>query len=184
MTWSVKTLRRSILPALTALALLAAPAGASTDGNGTRAISSRAGLERSIVSEINAVRTRNGLRPLVNSRSLATAARSHSRDMARIGFFAHESPGGKPFDQRIRRYYRSAGYRSWRAGENLLWASPDIEAGRAVKLWLQSPSHRRILLSPNWREIGLSAVHTMSGPRVFDGLEVTIVTANFGARLR
>ena len=104
--------------------------------------------------------------------------------MARAGFFAHESQNGKSFGERVRRFYRTAGFRSWRAGENLLWASPDIDAKRAVELWLESPGHRRVLLTPAWREIGLSAVHTASAPRVFDGLEVTIVTADFGVRVR
>ncbi|HEU0302974.1 MAG TPA: CAP domain-containing protein [Gaiellaceae bacterium] len=166
------------------LVAIVAPAGASTDGNGNRGISSRAALERSIVSEINALRTSRGLRPLVISKSLASVARSHSRHMARVGYFAHVTPSGVDFAQRVRRHYRTAGFRSWRAGENLLWASPDVEAGRAVELWLESPSHRRVLLAPAWREIGLSAVHTAAAPRVFAGLEVTIVTADFGARLK
>ena len=91
---------------------------------------------------------------------------------------------GASFGQRVSRFYGTAGFRSWRAGENLLWASPDIDAKRAVEMWLESPGHRRILLTPAWREIGLSAVHTASAPRAFDGLEVTIVTADFGARVR
>ena len=104
--------------------------------------------------------------------------------MARAGFFAHDSANGASFGERVRRYYRLSGFRSWRAGENLLWASPDINAERAVEMWLESPGHRRILLTPAWREIGLSAVHTASAPRAFNGLEVTIVTADFGARVR
>jgi uncharacterized protein YkwD len=104
--------------------------------------------------------------------------------MARKGFFAHESQNGTPFGKRVARYYRASGFRSWRAGENLLWASPDIGAKRAVQMWLKSPGHRRIIFTAAWREIGLSAVHTASAPREFDGLEVTIVTADFGARVR
>jgi uncharacterized protein YkwD len=170
--------------ALGAIIILAAPAGASPEGNGNRALSSRSALERSIVGEINALRSDHGLRPLVVSRSLAMAARSHSHDMARAGYFTHESRDGQPFYERVRRYYGSAGYRMWRTGENLLWASPDVGAARAVEMWIQSPSHRHILLTAAWREIGLSAVHTVSGPRVFDGLEVTIVTADFGVRTK
>jgi uncharacterized protein YkwD len=163
---------------------LAAPAGASTDGTGTREISSRTALARGIVSEINALRAERGLSRLVVSSQLANAARTHSRSMARTGFFAHESANGAPFSERVERYYRSSGFRSWRAGENLLWASPDVDAKRAVEMWLESPGHRRILLTPAWHEIGLSAVHTESAPHAFDGLEVTIVTADFGVRVR
>ena len=104
--------------------------------------------------------------------------------MARAGFFAHESQNGASFGERVRRHYGASGFRSWRAGENLLWASPDIDAKRAVEMWLESPGHRRVLLTPAWREIGLSAVHTASAPRVYEGLEVTIVTADFGVRVR
>jgi uncharacterized protein YkwD len=180
----VSQLRLLVVIASMALITIAAPAGASTDRSGTREISSRAALGRGIVNEINALRARRGLPRLVVSASLVKVARRHSLDMARTGFFAHESPNRGAFSDRVRRDYRSAGYRWWRAGENLLWASPDIDARKAVEMWLQSPGHRRILLTRDWREIGLSAVHTISAPRVFEGLEVTIVTADFGARFR
>ena len=177
-------LRTTLLGILVALVAAVAPAAAVTDGSGTRELSSRAALGRGIVSEINALRAKRGLPHLVVSAPLATAARTHSRRMALAGFFAHESENGTPVGDRVRRYYRSAGFRSWRAGENLLWASPDIDAKRAVEMWLDSPAHRHILLTAAWREIGLSAVHTASAPRAYNGLEVTIVTADFGARVR
>jgi uncharacterized protein YkwD len=175
---------RLLVCALAALTAAAAPVGASTDGGGTREISSRAALGRGIAHEINALRAKHGLPRLVVSIPLAKAAHRHSLDMARAGFFSHKSPSRGSFRERVKRDYRTAGYRSWRAGENLLWASPDIDARKAVEMWVASPGHRRILLTPGWREIGLSAVHTASAPRVFEGLEVTIVTADFGARLK
>jgi uncharacterized protein YkwD len=49
-------------------------------------------------------------------------------------------------------------------------------------MWLNSPPHRKILLTPRWREVGLSAVHTASAPGVYRGLEVTVLTADFGTR--
>lgn len=101
-----------------------------------------------------------------------------------MGYFAHDSASGSTFTQRVRRFYTPSGYRSWRAGENLLWASPDVAAKPALELWLKSPEHRKILFASGWREIGVSAAHTPAGPHVFDGLAVTIVTANFGARIR
>jgi uncharacterized protein YkwD len=180
----VSRLRLVFVGALSALAIVAAPAGAGNGGDGVRSVSGRASLNRAILVEINALRTSRGLRPLVSSASLADAARSHSFEMARKGYFAHESASGGTFAQRVRRYYTSSGYRSWRAGENLLWASPDVGAKRALELWRKSPAHRKILFAPGWREIGVSAVHTSAGPRVYKGLAVTIVTANFGARIR
>jgi uncharacterized protein YkwD len=176
--------RKILVGALVTLVATVAPAAATTDGGGSREISTRAALGREIVGEINAIRARNGLPRLVVSPQLSSAARTHSWNMARAGFFSHESANGSSFGQRVRRYYRAAGFRSWRAGENILWASPDIDAERAVGMWLESPGHRRIILTSAWREIGLSAVHTPSAPNEFNGLEVTIVTADFGARVR
>jgi uncharacterized protein YkwD len=169
---------------MSALIVVAAPAGAGTGNGGARSVSGRASLDHAILLEINALRASRGLRPLVASAPLTDAARSHSFEMARAGYFAHESASGGTFTQRIQRFYPSSGYRSWRAGENLLWASPDVSAKRALGLWRQSPAHRKILFTPAWREVGIAAVHTASGPRVFDGLAVTIITANFGARVR
>jgi uncharacterized protein YkwD len=104
--------------------------------------------------------------------------------MALAGYFSHTTLDGQDFGSRVRRFYGSRGYRTWRAGENLLWASPEVDADRALQMWLDSPAHRRILLTREWREIGLSAVHTASGRRAYEGMEVTIVTADFGSRIR
>ena len=177
-------LRLFFAGALSALIVAAATAGAGTGSDGKRSISGRASLDHAFIAELNTLGASRGLQPLGPSASLKGAARSHSFEMARAGYFAHESANGGTFAQRIQRFYGPSGYRSWRAGENLLWASPDVDARRALELWRQSPEHRKILFKPAWREIGVSAVHTSSGPRVFNGLAVTIVTANFGARIR
>ena len=180
----VTRLRLALIGAVVAVAVLAAPAGAGNGSDGTRALASRAALEHSIVGEINALRASRGLPRLSVSKPLALAARSHSRDMALTGYFSHTSRNGQAFDQRVRHYYGSRGYRTWRAGENLLWASPEVDADRAVQMWIDSPAHKRILLTRGYREIGLSAVHMVAGRGSYAGMEVTIVTADFGARFR
>ena len=162
----------------------ATSAGAGTRQDQVRELAARVGLARAILTDVNTVRARNGLRPVRPSVALGAAAKRHSFAMARKGFFAHESLDGSVFWKRIKRFYASADFKSWRVGETLLWASPDIEPAEAVQLWLRSPTHRTILLSPNWREIGLSAVHASSAPGAYGGREVTIVTADFGARTR
>jgi uncharacterized protein YkwD len=45
-----------------------------------------------------------------------------------------------------------------------------------------SPPHRENLLSREWREIGIAAIHFSSAPGEYEGRPVTIVTADFGAR--
>jgi hypothetical protein len=49
-------------------------------------------------------------------------------------------------------------------------------------MWLNSPPHKKNLLTARWREVGLSAVHVLSAPGTFGSREVTIVTADFGVR--
>jgi uncharacterized protein YkwD len=52
----------------------------------------------------------------------------------------------------------------------------------AVRMWMKSPGHRENILTARWREIGLSAVHATAAPGTFRGLDVTIVTTDFGVR--
>jgi uncharacterized protein YkwD len=161
----------------------AAPAGALTERSG-RQITAVNALESQVLTDLNALRAKRGLRPLRMSRHLTAAANKHSLEMARRGYFSHDSANGGSFWSRVQRFYRSSGYRSWTVGENLLWSSPDVDRASALRMWMESPGHRANLLSKSWREIGLSAVHVTSAPGVFGGMEVTIVTADFGSRSR
>ena len=102
--------------------------------------------------------------------------------MAQRGYFSHDSANGTSFDKRIARFYSLSGKHYWSVGENLLWSSPDVSASSALDMWLNSPEHKKILLTARWREVGLSAVHMISAPGTYGGREVTIVTADFGVR--
>jgi uncharacterized protein YkwD len=138
-------------------------------------------LEKALVIEVNAVRVGHGLRPLAPSAQLSAAAVAHTRSMAATGLFQHDSADGSPFHVRVRRFYDTRGG-SWSVGENLAYGGAPLAAKRAVQLWLQSPSHRRNLLSATWREIGMGAVVARRAPGAFRGHTVVIVTADFGRR--
>jgi uncharacterized protein YkwD len=139
-------------------------------------------LGHEVLGAVNAFRVAHHLVPLRESPRLARAARQHSREMARVGYFAHESADGSAFWRRIERYYGSRGYLYWTVGENLLWAAPGVTATSAMKMWIASPEHLRNLLTPQWRRIGVSVVHVRGAPGVYHGLDITIVTTDFGAR--
>lgn len=139
-------------------------------------------LEPRIVAAINSERRSRGLKPLRVSRQLSAAAERHARSMARLGFFAHESADGTPWDERILRTYKVKGYSRWTVGENLLWRSPDVTPVEALEMWMSSPDHRRVLLTAAFREVGLSVVRAEDAPAVFRNLDVTIVVADFGVR--
>jgi len=164
--------------AVVGLWVVASPAGASPQHR-TASLST---LEHGVLADINDLRKQHGLAPLRLSASLSAAARQHSSEMAARGYFSHNSANGGSFDKRIARYYPISRSHYWSVGENLLWSSPDVDAGGALEMWWNSPEHRKNMLTARWREIGLSAVHVASAPGTYGGREVTIVTTDFGVR--
>lgn len=116
---------------------------------------------------MNRVRVAHGLRPLSYVGKLRAAARTHSADMMRRGYFAHGS-----FGRRLNGF----GVHARVVGENLAWGTgvygtpPTI-----VQEWLASPEHRANLLRPGFRWIGVgSAVGRFVGRS-----GATVVTADF-----
>ena len=173
----------AVVTLLAVLALLAAGSSGATAATApTTTIAAADGLETQVLDALNAVRRFHGLAPLRLAQPLAAAADSHSRTMGRFGFFSHDSRDGSDFSQRVKRFYRPGRTGGWSVGENLLWASPTIGAAAALKMWMGSPGHRKNILSPRWREIGLSAVSVSRAPGVYGGRDVTIITTDFGAR--
>jgi uncharacterized protein YkwD len=159
-----------------------APARTNVPQQTNRIKSALAVLEEGVIGRINGIRRSRGLRPLRHNRRLSAAADFHSRDMARRGYFEHDSANGTAFWRRIERFYPSRGFRSWTVGENLLWGSDRYGPTFAVREWMHSPPHRENILSRDWREIGIGAVTVASAPGEYGGRSVTILTADFGAR--
>ena len=174
---AARTIGAAIAVALAAVA--GVPAASAAPRVPTVSLSS---LESSVLVDINVFRAQHHLAPLRLSSELTRAARAHSGQMAADGYFAHDSADGSAFWKRIQSFYGSSRWHSWSVGENLLWSSPDVDAGGALKLWLASPEHRKNLMRPAWREIGVSAVHAAHASGAYGGREVTIVTTDFGVR--
>ena len=171
------------LPALVLAVLATVTIAPSAQASPSRVTTAREpGIEQAIVERINAVRAANGLRPLTMVAALRTAAASHSKTMAELGFFEHASNDGTPFWKRLLRTYGTSGYGSWSVGENLLWHSARIDAAAAVKNWMKSPAHRRNILSPVFRDVGVGVVWATSAPGAFGGRDALVATCDFGAR--
>jgi uncharacterized protein YkwD len=162
------------------LALLVAPAAAPAGPRATHVAPTS--LESGVLRQLNAIRVQHGLVALKVSAALTDSAAAHTRQMEQDGYFAHDSADGTSFWKRIRQWYGENGFRYWSVGENLLWSAPDVGAPEALRLWMDSPEHRANILDPNWREIGVAALHVASAPGAYKGLEVTIVTTDFGVR--
>jgi uncharacterized protein YkwD len=146
-------------------------------------VSTSPDLARSLLAEVNRARRANGLRPLAYSARLAAAATAHSKVLATAGMFTHDWPTtGQLFSSWIRGFYPARGYREWSAGENLLWASPGFTPASAIQQWLDSPTHRRVLLTKSWRELGIGVVSLARAPGAYGGRDVQIAAAEFGLR--
>ncbi|MDX6427099.1 MAG: hypothetical protein QOD52_2504 [Gaiellaceae bacterium] len=176
----VRRAKTVIAVALVALVgALAAPAAHSGQAANSVALSS---LESGVLSDLNRIRAQHGLQPVKISARLTASAAQHSKEMGADGYFEHSSHDGTEFWKRIDRWYGQNGYGYWSVGENLLWSSPNVDPAGALQLWMNSPEHRANILSPRWREIGISAVHFAAAPGTYKGLEVTIITTDFGVR--
>jgi uncharacterized protein YkwD len=174
-------MRRSARYAILAMIALAVVAPATVSAKS--AVQREVTLEQSLLRQVNQVRVDHGLRPLALSPRLKAAASFQSRALLVQGVFDHNSAAGGSFGDRLRRFYPVGGARTWNVGENLLWGSDGIDAGSAVKLWLDSPEHRKIMLDPIWREFGIGAFATPSAPGVYASAgAVVVVTIDFGVR--
>ncbi len=112
--------------------------------------------EQQVVELVNQRRAENNLPPLKRVVALDYAARYHAKDMMDENYFEHNSYDRQngalvaacSWDTRIDHFYTS-NY----LGENIAagYASP----ATAMTGWMESDGHRKNILSPNYREIGV-----------------------------
>jgi uncharacterized protein YkwD len=103
---------------------------------------------------LNAERGERSLPALRREGRLELASQRHSEDMVTRRFFDHDNPDGADPQARM----RAAGYASGNAftGENIAWATgPAASPAEIVRLWMNSPPHRKDILQPGFVEIGL-----------------------------
>lgn len=115
------------------------------------------GAMRDFATVLNRERDICGLRPLKLEEKLSDACKGHSADMARLGFFAHESPVPEkktPWDRA-----RLAGFTGAASGENIYMGSTNPQS--AYDGWFGSDGHRHIMFSggPNVLGVGISGSH-------------------------
>lgn len=119
----------------------------------------------------NQKREEKGLSPLVLSPELSQAAAQKANHMFAHNYWAHVAPDGTtPWV-----FIKNSGYEYLYAGENLargFTTSPDV-----VEAWMESPTHRENMLSPNYTDIGFAV---SSGS--LTGAETVLVVEMFGKK--
>jgi uncharacterized protein YkwD len=131
--------------------------------------------ERAIIRGINHQRAKHGLAPVLASARLARAADYHSWEMLDANYFAHTSRDGGSFDERVRRYVNKRAL-----GEALAYLGGGCGRGsahRIVRMWMNSPPHRAILLSSTYRRVGIGKRVGSLGSR-----KTCMVTADFSSK--
>ena len=86
--------------------------------------------------------------PLTWNTTLASAAESHSRDMANNNYFDHKGRDGSTPGDRA----ELAGYIAQQIGENI--AAGQDTTRKLVDGWLASPGHCANVMNPGFRELG------------------------------
>jgi uncharacterized protein YkwD len=159
------SLRRIFVAASAVLALAGPPASAASasqvacDGaDEAPQPETLARARAATVCLINAERAARGIRALTENPEMARASERYSRRMVRRRFFDHVGPHGDTVVERL----RAVGYlhldpsARWAVGENLAWGRRASGTPRQiVRAWMQSPGHRRNILSRRYHEVGL-----------------------------
>lgn len=127
--------------------------------------------EQAMVSKINQMRARAGVRPVRADERLARAADAHNRDMLRRNFFAHQSSNGQSTYTRVRQYRRRN-----LIGEVLAYFQGRTSAGFTLNMWRRSAGHYAVLTDRRFGRIGVSRRRG-----VLWGKRVTVWTADLSS---
>ncbi len=124
---------------------------------------------------VNRVRSRHGASDLQASPLLDRSSTLKAGAIERCGELSHTACGQSVLSVFEQVHYVRGG--NWAVGENLAHLVGG-SARDALEGWLASPAHRRILLSPNWRELGVG-LRTRAEP---SGALGSVWVAHFGRR--
>lgn len=122
-------------------------------------------MEQLILRYTNRERKEHGLHPLASSPALSFLARNQSRNMCSTGHFQHESDsfpkGWRRFGDRLRAVRLKFG------GENIAYRTfsgePDRWARAIIEGWMNSSEHRKNILGPQYRFVGVGVAPCKNG---------------------
>jgi uncharacterized protein YkwD len=123
-----------------------------------------------IVSLTNNARVLNGLPPLRGNQLLDAIAESRAKDMIEKQYFAHVSPTG----QQASDVAQGVGYRYKIIAENIA-SGMFYTNQKVIDGWMQSPGHRKNILSREVEEVGAAIV-----PGVMNGQKTYVAVQIFG----
>ncbi len=106
-------------------------------------------MAEQILILVNAERKKAGVEPLTLSTEVSSVAQVKADDMAKNGYFDHNSPTyGSPFTM-----LSDFGVTYRTAGENIAKGQQSAEA--VMNAWMNSSGHKANILSPNFKQLGV-----------------------------
>lgn len=127
-------------------------------------------VRRATLCLLNQQRRKHGVRKLRANRPLRVVATRYARDMIRRSFFAHVSPTGSTFVQRIKRSPYLDNANDYDVGENLAWGAGQQSTPRdIVRSWMASPTHRANVLNGSFRDVGVGVRRGVPVPGLAGG---------------
>lgn len=114
-------------------------------------------MERGVLALVNNERKSRRLQTLTLASPLTSAAKVHSLDQAQRLKMSHKGSDGSEMSQRIRKQ----GYRYRHAGENVAYGQKSAE--QVFTAWMKSRGHRRNILNPHVRNMGLYVTRGRDG---------------------
>jgi uncharacterized protein YkwD len=168
MTRTAAPRNRTRLIGVLSLSLLAAAFGvpASAAAADTMTVPQ---AELRMVDVLNADRSKAGLVPLRVDTRLMTLARNRSNDMSAKNYFSHTQPDGRDIFDLI-----AAAKITWYgAGEIIAWNNAeglDASAAFAMEGWMNSPSHKAIIVSKGYNYVGFGMAIGEGGKRYWAGV--------------
>lgn len=131
---------------------------------------------------INKERVRRGRVALTADLELRKVAQGYAEQMVKQRFFDHVSPQGSTLLGRVldKTNYLTGQVRYW-LGENLAWGTGVLATPRkTVIAWMNSPGHKRNILNPNFRQIGIGVA--TGAPVDTQGADGATYATEFGNR--
>ncbi len=126
--------------------------------------------EEQLFAYLNEVRRQFGLEPLAYSYELSVAAQAHARDKTSFPTNPHVGSDGATAAERLLRNSYPGAY----GGEATAWGFSD--AREAVEFWMNSESHRVILLNRNVTDLGVGYIEDYASGNIWHW------TADYGNR--
>ena len=145
---------RAALIATFAIAVFAPSATAGTHSS----------TESSLVGWINNARVARGLVPLRSHSSLVSIAGIRASRMASTNTMSHTVAGN------VGSQLSSYGVRWYRYGENIGWSTAGWSSASAkaiFSMWMNSPSHKALILSDRFNYIGVGLAYRSSNRKTF-----------------